>query len=182
MSIFGRRNKKGNYSINLQYVDGIKNFPIDSAIALSINKEENLLEIKARAFKNVPVVKLNFNQIISFDLLDKKTIIEKQKSVVGRAIVGDILLGPVGAIIGGMTGIGTKKSLQNDLFLIFNYTSKDNEIKVLTFKVIGATLHLTSFINELKEVAPLDRKRIEKLKESLNIDSDFDSNIQEIIL
>ncbi len=35
--------------------------------------------------------------------------IEKDKSVIGRAIVGGLLLGPVGAIVGGMSGIGTKK-------------------------------------------------------------------------
>ena len=35
--------------------------------------------------------------------------IEKDKSVIGRAVVGGLLLGPVGAIVGGMSGIGTKK-------------------------------------------------------------------------
>ena len=35
--------------------------------------------------------------------------IEKDKSVIGRAVVGGLLLGPVGAIVGGMSGIGAKK-------------------------------------------------------------------------
>lgn len=49
--------------------------------------------------------------------------IEKDKSVIGRAIVGGLLLGPVGAIVGGMSGIGTKqetkiiKNEKEDIYL-----------------------------------------------------------------
>lgn len=38
-----------------------------------------------------------------------KQITEKDKSVIGRAIVGGIAFGVVGAVVGGMSGLGTKK-------------------------------------------------------------------------
>lgn len=37
-------------------------------------------------------------------------VIEKDKSVILRAVAGGVLLGPVGAVVGGMSGIGTKKN------------------------------------------------------------------------
>ena len=41
--------------------------------------------------------------------IDKKRIEEKGKSVVGRALVGTLIAGPLGTIVGGMSGLGTKK-------------------------------------------------------------------------
>jgi len=42
----------------------------------------------------------------------------KSKSVVGRALVGGLLLGPVGAIVGGLSGVGSKeKNLAEDNIL-----------------------------------------------------------------
>jgi hypothetical protein len=50
------------------------------------------------------------SDILSINLEGQKLLFEqKDKSIIGRAIVGGLILGPVGAIIGGMTGIGQKK-------------------------------------------------------------------------
>lgn len=61
----------------------------------------------------------------------------KSKSVVGRALVGGILLGPVGAIVGGMTGIGEKeitKSIKGiDNILSISYTDLDDNEHLLLF-------------------------------------------------
>lgn len=40
---------------------------------------------------------------------EEREIIDKDKSVIGRAVVGGLILGPVGAVVGGMSGLGTKK-------------------------------------------------------------------------
>lgn len=59
-------------------------------------------------------------RIIAITLENEKQIYEhKEKSVVGRAVVGGLLLGPIGAIVGGMTGLkdGQKKVKMPDLIL-----------------------------------------------------------------
>lgn len=63
----------------------------------------------------------------------KKITEKKSKSIIGRALVGGLILGPVGAIVGGMTGIGDKeksKSLSGiDNILSISYT--ENEIEYI---------------------------------------------------
>jgi len=41
-----------------------------------------------------------------------------KKSVVGRAVVGSLILGPLGAIVGGMSGIGSKGEKVKDIYLL----------------------------------------------------------------
>lgn len=65
---------------------------------------------------------------INYIVLEHKDNIlyKKDLSVVGGAIVGGLLLGPLGAVIGGMTGIGAKGTLGNypDNILTISYGSK----------------------------------------------------------
>ena len=67
----------------------------------------------------------------------KKLIEKKSKSIVGRALVGGILLGPVGAIVGGMTGLGDKEVSASingcDNVLSISYTHTDEKEYLLVF-------------------------------------------------
>lgn len=58
-------------------------------------------------------------------------ITQKSKSVVGRAVVGGLLLGPLGAVVGGMSGIGSKNTKLTDypdniLTVCFDDSGKEN--------------------------------------------------------
>ncbi|MEK4197940.1 hypothetical protein [Cytobacillus sp. FSL K6-0265] len=44
-------------------------------------------------------------------------MVEKQKSVLKRAALGGVLLGPAAAIVTGISGVGTKQS--KDIILTF---------------------------------------------------------------
>lgn len=176
MSIFRSKNKNGDRAVNLEYLAGVRGYIPESAISLSINKKDNCLTITSRIFKQ-PQVHLNFDQILTYNIVDEKTILEKQKSVVGRAIVGGVLLGGVGAIIGGMSGLGNKKELRTKTFLLINFIPKtlqntnysEDEIETIVFKITGATLHLTKFMRDLNEAVPIKYKFIqEKPKENIN--------------
>lgn len=148
MGIFSKKNKNGDRSVNLSFVDGIASYEKGLAVELSFNETE--LEIKSRIVKNKPIVILSLEQIIAANCITEKEIIEKSKSVTGRAIAGGVLLGPLGAIIGGMSGIGNKQKSETHYYMVINYKSRDEEIKVLSFEIVGASLNWASFIEELR--------------------------------
>lgn len=150
MSIFGKRNKQGHRSVNLAYVDGIKGYMKGAAVAVSINTEKNTLTIVPRAFKNLPEVNLYLDQIIGVNVISEEEIIKKSKSSVGRAIAGGVLLGPLGAIVGGISGVGDKSKSQSKFYMVVNYYSRNEEVRVLSFEIIGASLHWSSFLSELR--------------------------------
>lgn len=148
--IFGKKNKEGNRSVNLSFVDGIESYSKGIAVELSMDDKEQYIKMKARAFKNKPIIKLNYNKIIAANVVTEKEIIESNKSVVGRAAVGGVLLGPLGAIVGGMSGVGNKTKANTHYFMIINYKSSTEETKILSFEIVGASLHWSDFIKELR--------------------------------
>lgn len=149
MSIFGKRNKKGELSVNLSYVDGVEAYSKGTAVSLSLNDTESCITMIARVYKKPPV-NLKYEQITGVSVVSEKEVIEKSKSTVGRAVVGGVLLGPLGAIIGGMSGIGSKQQNKSRSFIVINYNSSDGDIKVLSCEIVGASLHWSTFITELK--------------------------------
>jgi Short C-terminal domain len=93
------------------------------------------LEIKVDYVFTSTRIGLFPEQIDFFVIEPQKQIVEKKgKSIVGRALVGGILLGPVGAIVGGMTGIGNKdvRVTQVDNILSIKLNDPDT---ILTFSV-----------------------------------------------
>jgi len=148
--IFGKKNKEGHKAVNLTYIDGIESYSKGTAVALSLNDENKSMEMKARVYKNPPVF-LQFEQITGVGVISEKDIIEKSKSTVGRAVVGGVVLGPLGAIIGGMSGIGNKNKNETHYYMVVNYKSKDEETKVVSFEIVGASLHWSSFVEEFRK-------------------------------
>ena len=148
--IFGKRNKSGNRSVNLSFVDGVESYSKGMAVELSMDDKDQCLIMKARVFKDKPIIKLKYEQIIAANVVTEKEIIESDKSVVGRAVVGGVLLGPLGAIVGGMSGIGNKAKANTHYFMVINYKSNTGETKILSFEIVGSSLHWSEFIKELK--------------------------------
>lgn len=152
MPIFSKRNKNGNLSINLMATDGLPQFPRGLAVRLTFDAANSRLCIEPRIGKNPPLF-LSCNEITAIQEISSTEILEKSKSVIGRAAIGGILLGPLGAIVGGASGIGEKqKSIVKD-FLVINYHPINNqeETKAISFEIVGATLHLNSFVDAVKQ-------------------------------
>ena len=62
------------------------------------------------------------SQIINIEKTTSAQIIQANKSVVGRAVVGSLIMGPLGAIVGGMSGLnGTKEKLQVRQYVVINF-------------------------------------------------------------
>lgn len=130
----------------VNYLGGIPEFEM-SGINLPLlvqAKPNGLLLEKAYALKMLRVALLN-NEIQTWAIEAQEQIFEqKDKSVVGRALIGGLLLGPVGAIVGGMSGIGTTavrssatpenilSITHNDGVILFSVTDK-NRLEVERF-------------------------------------------------
>ncbi|CEN87332.1 hypothetical protein [Paraclostridium sordellii] len=156
MGIFTKKNKNGDRSVNLTFIDGIPGYVKGTAIALSIELDTNYLTIRPRVHKHLPEVSIDMDRLVGVTVASEKEILEKEKdkSVIGRAAIGGVLLGPLGAIVGGMSGIGTKtkSKTKSKNYIIINYKSLDNELKILSFEIVGASLHWTSFVEELNRI------------------------------
>jgi len=66
------------------------------------------------------VAEIHKSQIINMQYVNRAILIEKSRSVIKRAVVGQLLLGPVAAIVGGMSGL-TKKTIQYEGYFVLNY-------------------------------------------------------------
>lgn len=107
---------------------GVPHPPATSHLHLFVLDEKLVMEEKGIALE------LPFERVQSAVALSKTDLLTKDKSVLARGVVGGVLLGPLGAIIGGMTGIGKKKIKGS--FLVVNYTpsgSENTEVLIMNF-------------------------------------------------
>ena len=74
---------------------------------------------------------LNYDQITDVFYGGKTELVQKPKSVIGRAVVGGVIFGGVGAIVGAASGTGTKTEKKTHLYFII---SSDGEDKYIQFE------------------------------------------------
>lgn len=79
-------------------------------------------------------IRLNYNQITDVFYGLETEIVEKNKSVIGRAVTGGLLFGGVGAVVGGISGTGTKTKKERHFYFIISYTSSAGEDKFIQFE------------------------------------------------
>lgn len=77
---------------------------------------------------------LNYSQITDVFYGGKTKLIEKPKSVIGRALVGGVIFGGAGAMIGAVSGIGTKTEKKTHIYFIISYTSSDGNNCYMQFE------------------------------------------------
>ncbi len=66
-----------------------------------------------QSFKKEPEFILDVDEIEAIDILTEEEA--KNKSVIGRAVIGGVLFGSVGAVVGGLSGVGQKKKIREIL-------------------------------------------------------------------
>ena len=86
---------------------------------------EDHLELTAYHTKDT--VELSYEKITDVFLGKTKEIIDVNKSPIGRALVGGMLFGNVGAIVGASTGNGKTKGIDINKYLIISYISDGQE-------------------------------------------------------
>ena len=162
MGIFSTKNKNNERSVN--FAAGNDFGAITQNTAINATLKEDCIFIVSRLNKKMSV-SLKYEKITNCEYITEQDIKEKSKSVLGRAAIGGLLLGPVGAVVGGMTGLkGTKKKEKTREFIIINYTTGNDETGVIYLEIVGASLNWKTFLTELKgkaNIQELDVKRSE---------------------
>lgn len=78
-------------------------------------------------------ISLNFSQITDVYYGFETEIREKNKSIIGRAAAGGFIFGPVGAVVGAISGTGKKEEKKIHRVFVISYTSVKGEEKFLRF-------------------------------------------------
>ena len=99
------------------------------------------IEINFQGINLIPGFKSKYYRIgilreqLNFWTIEQQNeiIAKKNKSIIGRALLGGVLFGPAGAIVGGMTGIGDRKIKVSDIdnFVSVSYNEDSKEIMIL---------------------------------------------------
>lgn len=158
MGLFSKKEK--HTKIIFQMEDGLQS--IQKGMPVEIILLEDELNIKQNFSRKEPS-HLRYEQVINAGVVREEEITEKNKSVVGRAVVGNLVLGPLGAVVGGVSGVGKKEKKKLKAYFVINYkSSQDDEVKVLSFLVTGNTIGLPKFEKELKEKAGIKEEIIDE--------------------
>lgn len=133
--------KKQENSYVSIYIQGLPNVETKSMCQLTFDDEYLIIKnIKVTGiFKKKEEIlntfKIKNDKVLSFDIIDKTNIESKKKSVLARGIAGDLVFGPIGAVLGGMSGAKTEIKQINEYFLNIGYYGKDkNDIKTIIFR------------------------------------------------
>ncbi|MGG7176186.1 hypothetical protein ACQPU1_01235 [Clostridium paraputrificum] len=118
-------------------IDGL---PVSSKADINITCDGTQIiiqEVKLKFTKNevLNTFRINLENILDLIVADKKEILNKNKSVIGRGVAGGLIFGPVGAMLGGMSGIGGKQEIKKiGTFLVISYRNSAGEIANITLK------------------------------------------------
>ena len=150
MGLFRKKEK----SSKVKFVEGIDVFTKGEEITISLDEEKECLVMK-NINKKIGDVYLKYEQVIMAKYMHEREIVEVNKSTIGRAVVGGLLLGEVGALVGTISSAGTKKKEKLKAYVIINYKDSNGEIKVLSFDATNTNLYLAKIINKLNEKSNL---------------------------
>ncbi|MEE0732824.1 MAG: hypothetical protein U0M23_04165 [Acutalibacteraceae bacterium] len=149
MGLFGKKEKATFYKFLV--VDGcVPGMKAPSTVKISLFSDK--IEIQ-QIVNGKGVAYLSYDQVTAAEKVNEKQIKEVDKSVIGRAMVGGVLLGPLGAVIGGVSGVGKKHKSTYKNFFVINYTSVSGDPSVLSFEMVGPPAGFASFLLELKQKA-----------------------------
>ncbi|MBD5549519.1 MAG: hypothetical protein HDQ97_19425 [Lachnospiraceae bacterium] len=106
------------------------------------------------AIGDSPHITLLYDQITSTSVYTEEEIIEKSKSVLGRAAAGAVFFGPLGAIIGGMSGTGSTSTSKTNFYYTINYVKSDSTPGMITLGTSCSGCNWSKFDNLLKPFIP----------------------------
>ena len=137
MGLFGKKEKATAYKFLV--VDGcVPSMSAPSTVRISLLPE--CIEIR-QIIGGKNVAQLSYSQVTAAEKVNEQQIVEHDKSVIGRAVVG------------GMSGVGKKQKTVYKDFFVINYTVASGELSTLSFEMVGPPVGFAPFLSELKQRA-----------------------------
>lgn len=109
------------------HIEGIKFLNQNEPVNVEVFEDS----IKIYQKKDNILLTIENDKIDNVQMLQEYESTQENKSVIGRAIVGGLLLGPIGAGIGAISGVGTKTKTNVQYYL--EITSGENKIILAPF-------------------------------------------------
>lgn len=162
-TVFCTKDKNGNRQIFFNHYSGLPSVPYNAWFMVVQNDTEQRLEIKKWMSKSEPFY-IRYEQVLNIEVIHHKESIQKKQSVVGNAIVGDMLAGKTGAVIGAMDALQPKtKTIACELLSITyrptstveGYLSKPKQV---CFICSLSSLRFGRFVKELKTKCNIEDK------------------------
>jgi len=122
----------GIKELDEKYDKGELDYKVSNIIALE--KRPNGIELSLMYGFGKTRFALLEQDINSWSIEKKEKLVEeKSKSVMGRAVIGGLLLGPLGAVVGAISGVGTKRieSALEGVENIIHLSVNNNETQIL---------------------------------------------------
>lgn len=147
MALFGNKELKCDFA----HLSGVSQLEYKAVVTVRQNDEKAQLEIKRTFTKEDPLT-IHYSQITACDAVRNLKITKEGNNVVSNAVLGGLILGPLGAIVGGMSGIGSKERVIAKCFVL-NYTpaSAPDETQAIVFEVVNSSVRWEKFIEALQE-------------------------------
>ena len=143
------------------YLEGIPGFNDVKKVSIYIYPEKITFKEMYYASEGdkeavLPSSRVNKSQVVYED-----KVTEKNKSIIKRAIAGGLILGPTGAIVGGMTGMGKKEETERICLLAINYLDKDGQEKdVILYEKIMESLNEIPVTDDIRTISENINKMI----------------------
>lgn len=128
MGLF-KSKKNSMISDYFKLVNDVGQFKANNAYEVSLYDE--YLELSGVGGQSV---KLKYQQVTDVFYGLETEIVEKNKSIIGRAVTGGLLFGGVGAVVGAVSGTGVKKKTVKKFIFIISYKSTSGDDAFLTFE------------------------------------------------
>ncbi len=92
---------------------------------------------------------IHYSQIVDLKIEEVNSYSDKNKSVLGRAVVGGVLLGGVGAVVGGLSGQGKKSMRFDRVISIIYHENQSFHQMILPFQISkDGNRYLSNALNE----------------------------------
>lgn len=130
MGFFNKIDNEGNFAPFTMHYAGLPNYEYKDGVCITVDEKNKSLIFKdTMPFKKnrYPEINLAFNKIIGAEFITQDEL--KDASVIGRAVVGGILFGGIGAIVGGISGQGQKVTTKR--YFAISYIGNTDDPKTI---------------------------------------------------